>query len=210
MCGWCRCCSGPGGCTRGAPRAGFPSMRAMRSTASVAGRCSPPNGGRNLVTYLAGLVRAKPWCQKRWNTRRGTRTTPRYSPISTPNSTADRSVFQRASSGKVKNMATALPIELAVWQNTPIMPDIGKSPWASTAERYPRSRLSRSRAMPLTSGLLDVLLSHPCPRCGHRQEKKGSWFKTISHYTCPSCGPALPDPPPYPAYRSPSSMCAAW
>ena len=50
---WCRCCSGPGGCTRGAPRAGFPSMRAMRSTASVAGRCSPPNGGRNLVTYLA-------------------------------------------------------------------------------------------------------------------------------------------------------------
>jgi len=42
--------------------------------------------------------------------------------------------------------------------------------------------------MPLTSGLLDVLLSHPCPRCGHRQEKKGSWFKTISHYTCSSCG----------------------
>jgi transposase-like protein len=41
--------------------------------------------------------------------------------------------------------------------------------------------------MPLTSGLLDVLLSHPCPRCGHRLEKKGSWFKTISHYTCPSC-----------------------
>jgi hypothetical protein len=34
--------------------------------------------------------------------------------------------------------------------------------------------------MPLTSGLLDVLLSHPCPRCGHRQEKKGSWFKTIA------------------------------
>ena len=117
------------------------------------------------------------------------RTTPWYSPISTPNSTGCRSAFQRASSGKVENMATALPIELAIWQNTSIMPDIvGKSPWASTAERYPRSRLSRSRAMPLTSGLLDVLLSHPCPRCGHKQEKKGSWFKTISHYTCPSCG----------------------
>jgi hypothetical protein len=40
----------------------------------------------------------------RWNTRRGTRTTPWYSPISTPNSTACRSAFQRASSGKVKNM----------------------------------------------------------------------------------------------------------
>ena len=32
--------------------------------------------------------------------------------------------------------------------------------------------------MPLTKGLLDVLLSHPCPDCGHKHEKKGSWFKT--------------------------------
>jgi transposase-like protein len=28
-------------------------------------------------------------------------------------------------------------------------------------------------------------------RCGHKQEKKGSWFKTIGHYTCPSCGHSL-------------------
>ena len=42
--------------------------------------------------------------------------------------------------------------------------------------------------MALNKGLLQVLLSHPCPRCGHKQEKKGSWFKTIGHYTCPSCG----------------------
>ena len=42
--------------------------------------------------------------------------------------------------------------------------------------------------MPLTKGLLDVLLSHPCPDCGHKHEKKGSWFKTITHYTCSSCG----------------------
>ena len=42
--------------------------------------------------------------------------------------------------------------------------------------------------MPLTKGLLDVPLSYPCPECGHKQEKKGSWFKTIGHYTCPSCG----------------------
>ena len=32
-----------------------------------------------------------------WNTRRGTRTTPSYSPTATPNSTADRSGFQRPS-----------------------------------------------------------------------------------------------------------------
>src|SRR6516165_8131279 len=38
-------------------------------------------------------------------THRGTRTTPQYPPISTPNSTACRSAFQRVSSGKVKNMA---------------------------------------------------------------------------------------------------------
>jgi len=42
--------------------------------------------------------------------------------------------------------------------------------------------------MPLNRDLFQVLLSHPCPRCGHKQVKKGSWFKTISHYTCPSCG----------------------
>ena len=46
----------------------------------------------------------------------------------------------------------------------------------------------RSAPLALTKGLLDVLLSHPCPHCGHKQEKKGSWFKTIGHYTCPSCG----------------------
>ena len=38
-------------------------------------------------------------------THRGTRTTPQYPPISTPNSTACRSAFQRVSSRKVKNMA---------------------------------------------------------------------------------------------------------
>src|SRR6516165_8212219 len=32
--------------------------------------------------------------RRRWKTRRGTRTTPLYSPISTPNSTACRSAFQ--------------------------------------------------------------------------------------------------------------------
>jgi hypothetical protein len=26
------------------------------------------------------------------------------------------------------------------------------------------------------------------PALRPQQEKKGSWFKTISHYTCPSCG----------------------
>ena len=43
----------------------------------------------------------------RWNTHRGTVTTPWCSPISTPNSTACRSAFQWASSGKVKNMAVS-------------------------------------------------------------------------------------------------------
>jgi DNA-directed RNA polymerase subunit RPC12/RpoP len=42
--------------------------------------------------------------------------------------------------------------------------------------------------MTLSKALLDVLLSHACPRCGHKQEKKGSWFQTIGHYTCSSCG----------------------
>jgi hypothetical protein len=42
--------------------------------------------------------------------------------------------------------------------------------------------------MPLTKGLLDVLISHPCSHCGHKHEKEGRWFQTIGHYRCPSCG----------------------
>ena len=41
--------------------------------------------------------------------------------------------------------------------------------------------------MPLTKGLLNVLLSHPCPHCGHKHEKNGSWFQTMAHYSCSSC-----------------------
>jgi transposase-like protein len=41
--------------------------------------------------------------------------------------------------------------------------------------------------MPLTMGLLDVILSHSCPHCGHKHEKKGSWFQTIGRYTCLTC-----------------------
>jgi hypothetical protein len=43
----------------------------------------------------ARRLRAKPWCQKRWYTRRGNRTMPRYSPIST----ACRLAFQQGPRG---------------------------------------------------------------------------------------------------------------
>src|SRR5216684_3129199 len=42
---------------------------------------------------------------KVWNTRRGIRTTPSYSPTPMPNSTAARSAFHRASGGNRKNIA---------------------------------------------------------------------------------------------------------
>ena len=45
--------------------------------------------------------------------------------------------------------------------------------------------------MPLTKGLLHVFLSHLCPHCGHKHEKMGAWFQTISHYDCPSCGQSV-------------------
>ena len=45
--------------------------------------------------------------RRRWKTRRGTRTTPLYSPISTPNSTACRSAFHRAPSGNEKNIGAS-------------------------------------------------------------------------------------------------------
>jgi hypothetical protein len=51
---------------------------------------------------------------KRQKTLRGTRTTPSYSPMPTPNSTARRSVFYRASSGKLKNMAQLARLSVPV------------------------------------------------------------------------------------------------
>src|SRR6516225_9293003 len=56
------------------------------------------------IISLDAPLGSGPLGSSRWNTRRGTRTTPRYSPTSTPNSAACRSAFQRASSGKVKNI----------------------------------------------------------------------------------------------------------
>jgi len=41
--------------------------------------------------------------------------------------------------------------------------------------------------MPLSPALLNVLLTHPCPHCGHELQKRGSWFQTIAHYRCESC-----------------------
>jgi transposase-like protein len=42
--------------------------------------------------------------------------------------------------------------------------------------------------MPLSKGLFHVLLNYPCPHCGHAHEKMGTWFKSIRHYDCRSCG----------------------
>src|SRR5262249_10431840 len=47
--------------------------------------------------------------------RRCTRTIPRYSPISTPNSTDCWSAFQRASSGNAKNIASPRPLRRSLY-----------------------------------------------------------------------------------------------
>jgi transposase-like protein len=41
--------------------------------------------------------------------------------------------------------------------------------------------------MSLPARLASVVLSRPCPYCGHVLDKKGSWFQHISHYRCESC-----------------------
>jgi endogenous inhibitor of DNA gyrase (YacG/DUF329 family) len=47
--------------------------------------------------------------------------------------------------------------------------------------------------MPLPDELRDVVLSHPCPHCGHKVEKKGSWFMSQRrHYQCASCHKPVP------------------
>jgi transposase-like protein len=41
--------------------------------------------------------------------------------------------------------------------------------------------------MPLSRALANVVLTNPCPHCGHKLEKKGSWFQSIGHYRCEAC-----------------------
>jgi transposase-like protein len=41
--------------------------------------------------------------------------------------------------------------------------------------------------MPLSRALRSVLLTRPCPHCGHKLVKKGSWFQSMSRYRCGAC-----------------------
>ena len=42
--------------------------------------------------------------------------------------------------------------------------------------------------MPLDLDLFPIVLSNPCPDCGHVMKKTGAWFsRAQSCYTCPTC-----------------------
>jgi len=46
--------------------------------------------------------------------------------------------------------------------------------------------------MPLSHALANVLLTHPCPICGHKLEKIGRWFMGIRNYRCYACQADIP------------------
>jgi hypothetical protein len=47
---------------------------------------------------------------------------------------------------------------------------------------------ARSAAVPLSRALFRVCSSQVLARhCGHKLERKGSWFQTASHYRCGAC-----------------------
>jgi endogenous inhibitor of DNA gyrase (YacG/DUF329 family) len=47
--------------------------------------------------------------------------------------------------------------------------------------------------MPLSEDLRSVVLTHPCPHCGHELKKKGIWFMNRrGSYKCPSCHKPVP------------------
>src|SRR6478672_4633995 len=46
--------------------------------------------------------------------------------------------------------------------------------------------------MPLHLGLMNVILSHPCPHCGLTLKMKGSWFCPKANYACASCHQLVP------------------
>ena len=39
----------------------------------------------------------------------------------------------------------------------------------------------------LSNSLRDELLTFDCPHCGHTLIRKGSWFKSVSRFTCAGC-----------------------
>jgi hypothetical protein len=41
--------------------------------------------------------------------------------------------------------------------------------------------------MPLPLGLSEITMSHPCQNCGHKLERRGSWFLSQRQFTCRSC-----------------------
>jgi len=45
--------------------------------------------------------------------------------------------------------------------------------------------------MPIANDLLDVALQFECPACKHPIIRNGSWFKSISRFTCDGCGAGL-------------------
>jgi hypothetical protein len=46
--------------------------------------------------------------------------------------------------------------------------------------------------MALSRALANVLLTHPCPSCGHKLKKNGSWFKGIKNYRYEACQEVIP------------------
>jgi transposase-like protein len=45
--------------------------------------------------------------------------------------------------------------------------------------------------MPLTNALNYTLVGYTCSHCGHRFERTGLWFKSVSHFRCEACGRQL-------------------
>jgi len=41
--------------------------------------------------------------------------------------------------------------------------------------------------VPLSLALDRVILTRPCPKCGHQLKKQGVWFKAVGQYICEEC-----------------------
>ena len=54
--------------------------------------------------------------------------------------------------------------------------------------RLPPCSYQRELNLPLSTKLMHVLLTRPCPHCGHMLEKLGRWFHAIRRYQCEGCG----------------------
>jgi len=67
-------------------------------------------------------------------------------------------------------------------------PEIAKATDESRAPRNSARWKCEACIMTLSSALIHKTVCYPCPVCSHELSRSASWFRSVSSFTCESCG----------------------